>query len=64
MGHLSSGMNDEYFWRCAICLKLFHRMNDMRHNADPFMKGRICCTKCNYNIVIPYRIYLIEGGEE
>tara|TARA_R100001591_G_scaffold77001_1_gene84620 strand:- start:717 stop:881 length:165 start_codon:yes stop_codon:yes gene_type:complete len=50
-------------WRCAICLEYMDSHDD-RHNATPFMEGYVCCTDCNFNIVVPYRIHLIKKGEE
>ncbi len=38
--------------KCCICGKEIKKDG---HNADPIKKG-ICCSKCNYEIVIPIRI--------
>jgi len=38
---------------CSICTKSFEGYGN---NPQPFTSGR-CCDDCNFNIVIPYRIY-------
>lgn len=49
-------------WICKICLASF-RTSVHSHNGQPFVDGRVC-QKCNDDIVIPYRIYLMLGGEQ
>lgn len=39
--------------RCDICHK---RFSEYPNNPSPF-SGRLCCDKCNFEIVIPMRIY-------
>ena len=47
--------------KCSICSKQIKSDSngwDKGHNAQPINDGR-CCTKCNNEIVIPYRISLM-----
>jgi len=43
-------MSKEYI--CSICNKEFEPIG---HNAQPINNGR-CCTKCNYEVVLPERL--------
>ena len=38
--------------KCSMCNAVIH---DYGHNASDLGFGR-CCTMCNYNIVIPFRM--------
>tara|TARA_R100001082_G_scaffold52792_1_gene28790 strand:+ start:1183 stop:1386 length:204 start_codon:yes stop_codon:yes gene_type:complete len=56
--------------KCSICKGEIDRQHlhgdiywDEGHNAQPINDGR-CCTKCNCNIVIPYRISLMMKKNE
>jgi DNA-directed RNA polymerase subunit RPC12/RpoP len=46
-------MSKEYI--CSICNKNFEPIG---HNAQPVNDGR-CCTKCNYEVVLPERLKTI-----
>ena len=50
-------------WICKICLQKFRSDMHFPHNGEPFTTGNVC-QKCNDNIVVPYRIFLMLGGEE
>ena len=39
--------------RCAICSK---EIKGAEHNAIPVINGS-CCEQCNYQVVIPFRLY-------
>jgi len=47
------------FWKCIICLKKYPRYEE-RHSPQPLFQNGICCTECNFNLVIPYRMHLLS----
>ena len=46
--------------KCSICGITFHGYG---HNPDPFVHHGCCCTDCNWDFVIPYRILLARQQE-
>ena len=42
---------------CSICGQIIVR--EFGNNAQPINDG-ICCDNCNYTVVIPARIYLVN----
>ena len=41
--------------QCCICKKKIEQKHS--HNAGPYKEG-VCCEKCNYEIVVPFRMLL------
>lgn len=41
--------------KCVLCYKKIK--DKYGHNADPIKSGR-CCSRCNYILVIPFRLKL------
>ncbi len=41
--------------KCCICKKKIEQKHS--HNAGPYKYG-VCCEKCNYEIVVPFRTLL------
>ena len=45
--------------RCCFCGKVFSNVLAM-HSASPVAQGKKCCVICNYTVVIPQRLGLME----
>lgn len=60
----SDSRKDRRFFKCNIRCSLCNSViTDAResHNALP-LSDRRCCEKCNYEKVIPARLFIIEGN--